>query len=280
MAAQLRTIGFARVSSPGCLSWLTFCAAGDSGVPRSRLHPAMRAPSAATARNGTSAIRRGEREFAMNSSRGEPVRANGSGDHHVPGGTGARHVILRMVARSKRGQGKKAAALDLRGSRAGAWGRLHEAAVPCNSVRSGYPRPPASRLDSGRVRSRNMATIPRAGPGASTAKAVGHPHRARSHGTSHSVATVSVKPIASCNVSAVPTYPDSAVSRTMVENCAESATPLAPQTSAIMSTTQSGAATRHAIARAHAPETAIASVALVVRPTRSLHAPAHHEPAK
>jgi hypothetical protein len=50
-----------------------------------------------------------------------------------------------------------------------------------------------------------MATTPNAGPGASAAKAQGHPCRSFSIGTSHTVVTESVNPIASCKVSAVPT---------------------------------------------------------------------------
>ena len=65
----------------------------------------------------------------------------------------------------------------------------------------------------------------------------------------------------------------------MVENWAESATTLAPQTSAIASTSQTGPALAYAIISAQAPETIMASAALDVRPTLSLYAPAHHEPA-
>src|SRR5580765_2673280 len=65
----------------------------------------------------------------------------------------------------------------------------------------------------------------------------------------------------------------------MVENCAESATTDAPHTSTTASSTHVGPFAVNPIASAHAHDTTMASAALVVRPTRSLYAPAHHEPA-
>lgn len=51
----------------------------------------------------------------------------------------------------------------------------------------------------------SMATIPRAGPMASKAKAAPHPPASATIGINHNVGTVRVKPIANCNVRAVPT---------------------------------------------------------------------------
>src|SRR5262245_39617667 len=132
------------------------------------------------------------------------------------------------------------------------------------------PLPPAKPRASGSERSLSIAAMPIAGPGANMANAALQPQCARASGTSHSVATVSVKPSASWSVSAVPTYAGSASSVTIVENCAESATTHAPQTSATAGSSHAGPSAAKPTASAHAHETAIASAALVVRPTRSL----------
>ena len=58
---------------------------------------------------------------------------------------------------------------------------------------------------SGKDFNRSIAMMPRAGPGAKNAKAHLHPKAASRKGINQIVATVMVKPAASCSVKAVPT---------------------------------------------------------------------------
>src|SRR5512138_114994 len=65
----------------------------------------------------------------------------------------------------------------------------------------------------------------------------------------------------------------------MVENWAESATAVAPHTMPNAITSAGGAPNRKPAASEHAPDSAMASAAVRVRPQRSASPPAAHEPA-
>ena len=87
-----------------------------------------------------------------------------------------------------------------------------------------------------------MAQQPRKGPGASATNAKRHPVCSARSGSPQIVTSVSPKPRLVCSVSAVPMYAGSASSVTAAENCAESATTLAPQTRPKAISTQAGPA--------------------------------------
>src|SRR5262249_13988769 len=78
------------------------------------------------------------------------------------------------------------------------------------------------------------------------------------------------------SASAVPTYAWSAYSVTSVENCAESATTVKPQTSATTTAAQTG---RRPMASAHVPEQAISAAVVSARPKRSLNIPPATHPS-
>src|SRR5262249_49881588 len=93
-------------------------------------------------------------------------------------------------------------------------------------------------------------------------------------GTSQIETSVIAKPTQVCVVSAVPTYAGAESSVIAVENCAESAMTLMPQTIAIDIVNAGGPPNVNPIAAAHAPLTVIATIVDVVRPQRSAPAPA------
>src|SRR6267143_811890 len=84
---------------------------------------------------------------------------------------------------------------------------------------------------------------------------------------------VSRKPTLVCNVNAVPTYADGASSLTAVENCAESATTLIPQSSRSGTSIQSGSPNSTPTVSAQHPDNTIAQLVTHVRPSRSAYFP-------
>src|SRR2546425_10936398 len=85
-----------------------------------------------------------------------------------------------------------------------------------------------------------MATTPSAGPNARAANAHDHPAPRTSGGTSQIDAIVSANPTHVCVVRAVPTYAGGESSVIAVENWAESAMIVIPQTLASASVTSGG----------------------------------------
>ncbi len=124
-----------------------------------------------------------------------------------------------------------------------------------------------------------MATMPTIGPRAKTGKAHCQLQASTSSGTNRIVTRVSMKPSAVCRVRDVPRVSSSVVSVTMVENCAESATMLAPQISKTGTTMSGDSPKSNGVASAQAPEIAKDPPATRVRPKRSDNLPAHHAAA-
>ncbi len=92
------------------------------------------------------------------------------------------------------------------------------------------------------------------------------------------VTPVSRNPAAVCNARAEPAVPGGASSLTAVENCAESATTVMPHTTSTVSTMAVGAPNRKPTTMALEPESAMAVIVTVVRPSRSANAPAPMQP--
>src|SRR5687767_5654539 len=134
------------------------------------------------------------------------------------------------------------------------------------------------RAASGDFLSRNIASVPSAGPGASAANAQRQPTRSTRAGINQIVATVNRKPIASWSVTAVPTYRWSATSVTIVENWAESATTQKPHTSPTASTTAGRVSISAPIVSAQTPEIAIDRIVVRVRPQQSPSTPPAQQP--
>src|SRR5437868_3101949 len=109
------------------------------------------------------------------------------------------------------------------------------------------------RRASGTVRSRPIATTPSRGPIVSSANAHRHPTARTAGGISQIDTSVIANPTQVCVVSAVPTYAGGESSVTAVENCAESATTLTPQTSAIAMVSAGDPPNVSPIVAAHAP---------------------------
>src|SRR5712692_11960901 len=92
------------------------------------------------------------------------------------------------------------------------------------------------------------------------------------------VMQVSKKPRLVCSVSAVPTCSAGASSLTAVENCAESATTLTPQTTSRGRSRASDRPNTTPTASEHTPDTTIAALVTSVRPTRSAYFPPSQHP--
>ena len=132
----------------------------------------------------------------------------------------------------------------------------------------------ASRLRKRARAGRDGAITPRSGPIVSIANAHRQPTARTAGGISQIDTSVIAKPTHVCVVSAVPTYAGGESSVIAVENCAESATTLMPQTIAMTSVSAGGPPNVRPITPAQAPLTAIAAMVSVVRPQRSAPAPA------
>ena len=132
----------------------------------------------------------------------------------------------------------------------------------------------------GAPRRRAMAAIPTTGPSARRPKATAHPARSAgsSSPTPRMVTDVSRKPVAVCSASADPAVPAGASSLTAVENWAESATTLTPHVASTATSSPAGAPNRRPAATALDPDTAMAAIVIVVRPSRSARAPATTHP--
>ena len=89
---------------------------------------------------------------------------------------------------------------------------------------------------------------------------------------------MSRKPVAVWSASADPDVPGGASSLTAVENCAESATTVMPQTTTTASSSHVGAPNRRPASTAQVPDSAMAAMVSVVRPSRSASAPAATQP--
>src|SRR4051794_11017340 len=102
-----------------------------------------------------------------------------------------------------------------------------------------------------------MARIPTSGPNASSPQAIRQlpASLGSSKPTPRIVTPVRVKPAATWTESAEPLVPAGASSETAVENCAESATTVMPQTMATPTTSGTGAPNRNAETTADVPET-------------------------
>src|SRR5437773_12481360 len=132
------------------------------------------------------------------------------------------------------------------------WGRFRKGGEA--PLRVSYLRPPASFVASGSLRNRPMATTPSAGPNARAANAHDHPAPRTSGGTSQIDAIVSANPTHVCVVRAVPTYAGGESSVIAVENWAESAMIVIPQTLASASVTSGGPPSVNQIGRASCRE--------------------------
>src|SRR2546430_1998739 len=124
-----------------------------------------------------------------------------------------------------------------------------------------------------------MATTPSAGPNARAANAHDHPAPRTSGGTSQIDAIVSANPTHVCVVRAVPTYAGGESSVIAVENWAESAMIVIPQTTASPSVTSGGPPNVSPTTAAHVPEIAMATIVRVVRPQRSDAPPPSQQPS-
>src|SRR5262245_38339746 len=93
------------------------------------------------------------------------------------------------------------------------------------------------------------------------------------------VTSVSVKPMAVCRLSIVPTHGGGDNSAIDAENCAESATMVTPQTMQISASHDGDPPNSNPIVAAQAPLTAIAAIVIVVRPSRSARYPATIAPS-
>src|SRR2546428_13918366 len=89
---------------------------------------------------------------------------------------------------------------------------------------------------------------------------------------------VSAKPTLVWVVSAVPTYAGGESSVTAVENCAESAMTVKPQTTPTRSVSQGGPPKVRPISSAQRPDSAMATIGKVVRPPRSDTLPPAYQP--
>jgi hypothetical protein len=106
-------------------------------------------------------------------------------------------------------------------------------------------------------------------PAARKAKAQCHPTTPCKKGINQMVATVTAKPDASWMVRAVPTQDWSAVSVTIVENCAESATTEIPQTNPTRSTRYRFESNSSPISTAQVADMLIIKMVVLVLPQRS-----------
>src|SRR5205809_7334567 len=124
-----------------------------------------------------------------------------------------------------------------------------------------------------------MATTPSAGPNARAANAHDHPAPRTSGGTSQIDAIVSANPTHVCVVRAVPTYAGGESSVIAVENWAESAMIVIPQTLASASVTSGGPPSVTPVTAAQVAEIAIATIVSAVRPQRPDATPPSQQPS-